>query len=77
MREHLFIQVQQSKDRLMIIRVQNVMMIMTLFIMCSSHLRELGYLGEKAIYLRRRGSHVRKCYSEAAYFDSICVNGIL
>lgn len=61
------IQAQQSKDTLMMIMMQSVLLIMTLFKMRSSHLGEPpAYLRRKAIYLRRRGSRVRKCYSDAA-----------
>lgn len=49
------------------IMMQSVLLIMTLFRMRSSHLGEPpAYLGRKAIYLRRRSSRVRKCYSDAA-----------
>lgn len=51
----------------MMIMMQSVLLIMTLFKMRSSHLGEPpAYLRRKAIYLRRRSSRVRKCYSDAA-----------
>ena len=65
MREHIFQQVQQSKGKLTIIRMQSVMLIMTV---CNGLIspQRAGLYEEQAIYLRQQCSHVRGGYTEAA-----------